>query len=449
MGVEMETGTFSCRGSANPPDSSAQSLESKLKALECHFTWDLEPNKSKVFHIKDKLEDIGTEEGNFWLGHIYNLQGFIQYKLGSTEEALKLFNQATETFKKQKNTDDGPWLMVNFGNLAWLHHHLGEDDKSQDYLSKIDAVKKGELHQEVYAEKAWTLMKFDKAKKLEATELFLRAIRMQPDTVEWQSSRMIGLLSTFKHSDDEPEADNLEDLRVAREEDPENVYLAAVELKQRAKRGEQIKDEVQELSEKILLNPVSSYSGIKPLLRIYRQIESFDDAIDVAERALKVDPDSRYLKRCAALCYKWKITFSRDRRPNQSTFDRAISLLEDVISLYPHSSFIKKVDLASVLAKSGHGLMKSDQIFKELLQTAVDPGDQQMLFNSYAKYLHFDRKEGNMSIKYHMKAAAINHESFYRMNSIKALVKIRDRGRSRMCREIQEFLENLKDVKTV
>ncbi|XP_007569436.1 interferon-induced protein with tetratricopeptide repeats 1-like [Poecilia latipinna] len=432
--------------------SSPQSLQSRLKALECHFTWDLDPSRGQLFRIRYELEDVGTEEGNVWLGHIYNLLGFIQYKLGSSKDALNLFNRAAETFQRQKNADEGPWLMVNFGNLAWLHHHLGEDEKSEDYLSKVDGLmrkKKGDLYPEVLAEKAWTLMRFDKEKQQQALELFQRAIRMQPDTVEWRSSRMIGLLSTFKHRDVEPEPDVWEDLRVAREEDPENLYLAAVDLKQRAKRGEQVKEEAQELSEKILLNPVSSYSGIKPLLRIYRQIESYDDVIDVAERALTKDPDSRYLKRCAALAYKWKIVFSRNGRPSQRMFDRAISLLEDVISCYPESCLTKKLDFASVWAKSGRGLMKPDQIYKELLQKSLDPSDQQCVYNCYAKYLNFDRQEWNKSIEYHMKAAAINHESFSRMNSIKALERIRDRGRSRMLPEIREFLENLEGVQTV
>ncbi|XP_015247082.1 PREDICTED: interferon-induced protein with tetratricopeptide repeats 1-like [Cyprinodon variegatus] len=432
--------------------SSAQSLTSRLKVLECHFTWDLNTNQSKLFRIRDKLEDIGTDEGNFWLGHIYNLRGFIQFKLGSSSEALKLFTKATKTFQHQKHSDEGPWLTVNYGNLAWLHHHLREDEKSQDYLSKVEALmktKKVDLHPEVYAEKAWTLMKFDKEKKLQAAELFQKAVKMQPDMVEWQSSRMIGLLSSFKHSDEDPDADILEDLRVAREEDPENLYLAAVELKQRAKKGEQIKDEAQELSEKILLNPVSSYSGIKPLLRIYRQTEAFDKGIEVAEQALKNNPDSRYLKRCAALCYKWKIVFCRDGRPSQTSFDRAIGLLEDIISLYPQSSLTKKLDLAGVLAKSGRGLTKSDQIYNKLLQSTLDPADKQCVFNSYAKYLNFDRKEWDRSIQYHMKAAAIDNDSFPRKNSIKALQKIRDRGRSRMCREIREFLKKLEDDGTV
>ncbi|KAA8577379.1 hypothetical protein FQN60_006498 [Etheostoma spectabile] len=75
--------------------SAAQSpttLESKLKALQCHFTgiW---TTGSPSFTSQGLPEDIGTEEGNSWLGHIYNLRGFVQYQLGFTEDAQSLFTR--------------------------------------------------------------------------------------------------------------------------------------------------------------------------------------------------------------------------------------------------------------------------------------------------------------------------------------------------------------------
>ncbi|XP_037553717.1 interferon-induced protein with tetratricopeptide repeats 1-like [Nematolebias whitei] len=430
--------------------SAAENLESKLKALQSHFTWDLDPTRSKLFCLKANLEDIGTEEGNIWLGHIYNLQGFIQYKLGSLEEARGFFSRATEAFQQVKTTDEGPWLMVNYGNLAWLHHHMGEDKKSQDFLSKVDALLKKypspikeELHPKVCAEKAWTLMHFSNEQKLQAADYFQKAFRMEPDMVQWQTSRMLALVNAFKHSETGLAHDIWEDMSVARREDPENLYLAAVELKQSAKRGEQVRDEAEELTDKIILNPVSSYSGLKALLRVYREMDAFDEAIDLAEKALSKHPDSRYLKRCAAICYKWKILHSKDRRPNPRRLDRAIGLYEEVIALYPHSNLSKKLDLASIQAKSPQGLARSEQMYQELLRNVQDPADKQMLYNSYAKYLNFDRNDRNKSVEYHMKAAAIDQESFSRQNSIKVLEKIKARGRSRLDRRVNEFLELL------
>ncbi|XP_037626424.1 interferon-induced protein with tetratricopeptide repeats 1-like [Sebastes umbrosus] len=434
--------------------SAAQSqttLESKLEALQCHFTWDLDPSRTKLFYLRDQLEDIGTEEGNSWLGHIYNLRGFVQYKLGLTEDAQSLFNKAAEAFRQMRSADEGPWLVVNYGNLAWLNHHLGDQAESQAYLTKIDALmnkypspSQDELHPEIYAEKAWTLMKFSTDKNL-AADYFQRAIKMQPDMVEWNTSHVLGLARAFKHSNTGLEADMLEKVRIAKEQDPENLYLAAYYLEQCAKKGERIEDEARELARKVLRNPVSSYSGMKPLIRVYRNYVSIDEAIDLAEEALENHPDERYLKRCAALCYKWKIIHFSKNRPKQSMIDRAITLHEEVISLYPHSRFVKEIDLANMYAKSNHGQAKAEQMYRERLERDLELPEKQVLYNHYAKYLHFDRKEHERSIRYHMKAAAIPEQSFFRGDSITTLKNIKDKGWNRMCREIEEFLANLQE----
>ncbi|XP_053178673.1 interferon-induced protein with tetratricopeptide repeats 1-like [Scomber japonicus] len=434
--------------------SAAQSqstLEAKLKALQCHFTWDIDTSRSKLFRLKDKMEDIGTDDGNSWLGHIYNLHGYIQYQLGSTEDARRFFSKATEAFRQsRKVSDEGPWLVVNYGNLAWLHHKLGEQAESQTYLSKVDTLLKeypspsqDELHPEVYAEKAWTLMKFGKDKKVLVADYFQRAIRMQPDMVEWHTSHVIALLNALKHCDKPLEEEILEKMRMAKEQDPENLYLAALDLEQRARREERIEDEARELARKVLENPVSSYSGMKALIRVYKNYVSVDEAIDLAEEALEKHPDERFLKRCAALCYKWRILFFRDSPAKPSMIDKAISLHKEVISLYPHASLVKKIDLANVCAKSNQGLAKAGQIYQELLEMDLEPADKQLLYNGYAKYLNFDLRDYNKSIEYHMKAAAIPEQSFFRENSIKVLKKIKERNRSRKCRDIEKFLAKL------
>ncbi|XP_075938710.1 antiviral innate immune response effector IFIT1-like [Anarhichas minor] len=427
----------------------SQTLLSKLEALQCHFTWDLDPSKTYFLHLSEKLVDIGTEEGNCWLGHIYNLRGFIQYKLGFTKDAQSFFNKAAEAFRQMRKADDGPWLVVNYGNLAWLHHHLGDQAESEAYLSKVEALMKkypspsqDELHAEIYAEKAWTLLKFSAHRELVA-DYFQKAIRMQPDMVEWNTSHPMRLTSVFKHSDTGLEADILEKMRVAKEQDPENLCLAVYYLEQRATNGERVEDEARELAGKILRNPVSSYSGWKAILWVYRHYVSIDEAIDLAEKALENHPDKRYLKKCATLYYKWKIILSSDNLPKQSTIDRAISLHEEVISLYPDSSFVTKVDLANIYAKSNQA--KAEQMYQELLKIYLEPAYKQLLYNHYAKYLNFVRKDQDKSIKYHMKAAEIPHQSFYRGNSIKALEKIKNTRRNSMWREIEEFLENLQE----
>ncbi|XP_034003221.1 interferon-induced protein with tetratricopeptide repeats 1-like [Trematomus bernacchii] len=431
--------------------SAAQTLVSRLEALQCHFTWDLGLSRSLLFRCRDNLEDIGTENGNPWLGHIYNLQGFIQYRLGFNEDAQSFFNKATEAFNNMRNADEGPWLVVNYGNLAWLHHHLGDQAESEAYLSKVDALNKKypspsqeEHHPETYAEKAYTLLALKGDINLVA-DYFQRAIEMQPDMVEWNTSHALALMYASKHSSTGLEDDIFEKMRIAQEQDPENLYFAVQYLEQRAKRGERIEDEACELAREVMRSPVSSYTGFKTLLRIFRKYISVDESIDLAEEALKNHPDERYLKRCAALHYGGRLIFS-DSPPKKSMLDRAVSLHQEVIDLYPDSSLMRKIDLAKIYALSHDGQAKAEQIYQELLERDLELEEKQMLYNKYAKYLNFEKQDGNMSIRYHMKAAKIPQQSFFRKNSIKVLEKIRDRRRDSMCGEIIDFLAKLQET---
>ncbi|XP_041791217.1 interferon-induced protein with tetratricopeptide repeats 1-like [Chelmon rostratus] len=427
--------------------------EAKLEALQCHFTWDLDPSRSKLFRVRDKLEDIGTEEGYSWLGHIYNLQGYIHCQLGFTDDAWRFFSRAAEAFRQMRNTvsDEGPWLVVNYGNLAWLHHHLGEQRESQAYLSKVDALMneypspfQDEPHPEIYAEKAWTLMKFSGDKQLLAADCFRRAIRMQPDMVEWHTSHVIGLVRASNRHNKELEDGVLEKMKIAKEHDPENLYLAALYLEACAKKGQKVQDEARALARRVLRKPVSSYSGLKPLLRLYRIYVSMDEAIDLAEEVLERHPDERYLKRCAAICYKMRMFLHRDNPLEHSMVNRAIMLCKEVISLYPRSSLKRKIALASIYGQSDHQA-EGDQIYEELLESDLDPEGLQMLYNYYAKYVNYIQKESYKSIEYHMRAAEIPINSFYRESSIRILERIKDRNRNRMCGEIETFLANLQD----
>ncbi|XP_030289690.1 interferon-induced protein with tetratricopeptide repeats 1-like [Sparus aurata] len=433
---------------------SQTSLESKLEALQCHFTWDLDPSRSKLFRLRYQLEDVGTEEGNSWLGHIYNLQGYVQYKLGFNEDAQSLFNKAAEAFcqTRRADSDEGPWLVVNYGNLAWLHHHLGEQAESQAYLSKVDALmnkypspSQDELHPEIYAEKAWTLMKFSADQKQLAADYFQRAIRMQPDMVEWKTSHVLLLAEAAAKTKTGLDAYMLERMRIANEEDPENLYLAVYYLQQNAKtmKKEEVKDEARELAQKILKNPVSSYSGMKPLLWVYFENVSVDDAIDLAEEALRRHPDVRFLKSCVALCYRRIIT-SRGSSPKKNPIRRGVSLHKEVISLYPQSSLAKKIDLANIYAKSNHSQAKAEQIYQELLESDLDPEEKQMVYSRFANYLYFDRQDSQGSIQYHLKAAEIPQKSRFRENSIRALGRIKDTFRRR-AEELEKFLQNLQE----
>ncbi|XP_056460233.1 interferon-induced protein with tetratricopeptide repeats 5-like isoform X2 [Gadus chalcogrammus] len=437
----------------------------RLDTLECHFTWNLNSQGKDLFHRRDILEDIGAEDGNFWLGHIYNLQAYIHFLLASEEQtpgstmsdALRCFGQAGKAFRQVRNpvADDGPWLLVNYGNLAWLHYRREEWSESVAYLGKAEALLReypssiqGQPHQEVLAEKAWTLMYFGQDGKRSAVELFRKAIEMEPACpVEWTTSHALALAMSSPPDDSSPEqeADVLETLRRAVEGDPVNLYIAVVYLGRRAmtdSRG--IAERACELTEEVLKRSQTSYSGIRPLLRVYRQHVSLDEAIGVAKKALERHPTKRHLKYALANCYKWKIFSAGDSPLIEGLRSQAIVLYEELCSLYPHSFLLGRITLASLYAQSRNpDIKKCDKIFRDLLEIDLEPAQRQMLYNKYAKFLHFSLQDRRRSIDYHMKAAEILHSSRFRRESIHILTQIMKSRMDRMSGEIGDFLAQL------
>lgn len=430
---------------------SRSAMESKLGVLQCHFTWDLDPSTSKLSRLKEKLEDIGSEGAHGWLGHIYNLQGYIHHRLGFADEARSFFNRSAEAFRETRKaaSDTGPWLVVNYGNRAWLHHLQGEQAESQAYLAKVDALtedypspSQDELHPEVYAEQAWTLMKFGPDQKLLAAEYFQRAIRMQPDMLEWHSSHVLALVGAFHRSQAAMMDGVFEKMKIALRHDPENLLLAALHVEARARNRRQIQGEVRQLARRLLRKSASSYGGIKVILRLYRMYVSHDEAVDLAEELLERHPGQRYVKKCAAVCYSKKVVQDKHLRLEHSLVSRAVGLCTEVVSLYPHSSLKIKIALANIY---GH-LKRRDEageVYEQLLESQLDPEQAQMLFCYYAKYAHVVERKSSKSIEYHMRAAAIPLGSVYRDKSLQILERIREQKLNPKCGEIEMFLAEL------
>ncbi|XP_062308344.1 interferon-induced protein with tetratricopeptide repeats 5-like [Osmerus eperlanus] len=438
----------------NTPETALRLKLEKLEKLECHFTWGITGSISKLRWLRDHLEDIKTDEGCAWMGHIYNLLGFIRYRQGSTDSAVQYLSKAGEAFLQINNTvsEEGPWLLVNYGNLAWMNFHLNNMKESQDYLEKVEAVMRDHpspsqedpLHPEVYAEKAWTLMKFGQAEMENAIECFQKAIAMEPDRKEWQTSLVLALNKIHARCTPEMESEILEKLRMAKEVDQENTYLASIYLVRLAKSQKVCQDEIRALARRILSRPCSANSGLTPLLEVYRICLTQDEAMDLVQEALDRYPDNRNLKAKLAEFYRWKVFSKEGIHCTKSFIDRCISLFQEVITLYPESCTKAKLDLASIYAVSGRD--GADVIYEELLgRRDLGRAELQMLHFAYAQHLHYyhvrSRDSRDRAIDHHMQVIEIQKQSKHWSKSVTILKRIVERGRNYRCAEIRDFLE--------
>lgn len=403
----------------------------KLKALQCHFTWALDISSIKFLELRQHLDDINSQEGHPWLGCVHNLLGFINFHQKSNEDALKSFKMAAEAFRGGAEEEEGSCLVVTYGNLAWLYHHLGKEEESQTYLSKVKvliethvAPSQDELHPEVYAEKAWTLMTFS-IRDHRVGEYFHKAIEGLPDMAAWNTSYVVWLIES---SSSKLEEEIMEKLRNAKKRDPKNTYLAVIYLNQRAMRGEDIEEEARELAGKIMASPVGSYCGMKLLLWMFTEYISANEAMNLAEQLLKRYPKQHYAKNCAADSYRWSLSSKRFTFQNESlrnVRDRAIALHQDLILHSPGESVTTKLRLAEIYGKFDKD--KAEQEYKDLLGIP-NPDVRQKVYHQYANFLNYQKKDRWSSARHHMKVLEIPKQSFYYKKSYEILDSIRKKN---------------------
>lgn len=373
--------------------------------MQCHFTWDLDFRHTSFPNLRQHLEDINPQETHPYLGCFHNLLGFINFQVNAHEDALRSFKTAAEAFRGGA-ADEGPCLLVTYGNLAWLYNHLRNGEECQRYLSKVGVIMEthpppfqDELHPEVYAENAWTLMSVSVNNPLVGVYLQIATAR-RPDMVAWSSSYVVWL---SRSSGNELEEELMEKLRSAKERDPENTYLAVHYLNQRAMRGEDIVEEARMLAGTIMESPVGMYSGMKALLWIFTKYISAYEAMNLAEQLLERYPDLHYAKKCAAQCYRWNL---------ENVRDRAIALHQDLILHYPDISASTKLHLANIYAPSDQ--RRAEQEYRALLEDP-NPVFKQKIYYSYACFLFYQKHEGDRSAFNHMEVLKIPKQSkFYK-----------------------------------
>ncbi|KAK9959769.1 hypothetical protein ABG768_009870 [Culter alburnus] len=397
--------------------------------------------------MKRKMENVDQETCT-WLVHYYNLLGYIHQALGSSTEALMNLDKAESVIQDQGTEEAEVRLQVNKANLAWVYFHLGEMEKSKEYLEEVERLQGMHpappgctLHPEVSGEKGWTLMKFDLSKKRQAIDYFKMALKAQPDRKEWHKGLAMVMSKHCVQFKFTPEQ-IVEQLKIAHEKDPNSLLLHARYLlklsDQENVSSKNIEREMQDLLERTL--ETGNLEGLHIILRYYRKEIYFDKALQIAERVQEKFPTSVKASKLLAECYKWKVYKMEGSEEKEIFARKAIKLYEEAVRHNPYSYKVK-IALASMY-RYAHNRKRSDEIYQQLLSEIKDlsPERQQHIYYNYAFHL-LDCRQYDESIKYNMKVAKIPSDSVDKQKSMKILQKTVRKGRSRHCEEILHILE--------
>ncbi|KAK2878828.1 hypothetical protein Q8A67_019619 [Cirrhinus molitorella] len=359
------------------PDCVRGCLKQHLEKLECHFTWDLSSSKNELKALLRELKDVDQQTCT-WLLHYYNLLGYIQHALGSNTEALDYLKKAENVMQEQETEEAGIRLQVNKANLAWIYFLMGDMDKSQRYLKEVEKLQQMypappgfTLHPEVSGEKGWTLLKFNKSKKHQATEVLMIALQAEPERKEWHKGLAIAMSKAHTNQKCTPElnAKILKQLKIAHEKNPNSLLLHALYLEKLSKvQSANTETEMQDLLEKTL--KTGNLEGLATILRYFRTI-SVDKAIQEAERVREKFPTSNRALKFLAICNKWKVYAIReDTVERRRLAKKSCKLFEEFLSHYP-DTLREKVALAS-LSNYANNSERADEIYRQLVSDIND-----------------------------------------------------------------------------
>uniref|UniRef100_A0A3Q4GN49 Uncharacterized protein n=1 Tax=Neolamprologus brichardi TaxID=32507 RepID=A0A3Q4GN49_NEOBR len=361
-------------------DSSA--LLSRLRQLQCHFTWDL------------KLDvDLETLSSRLQIDIDFHRSPYLQ---DQREEALSLLNQSEETIRESYGDESERRLIVTYGDMAWLKYHDGDFERSKNYCQRYPTGSSGRFLPEVYGEQGWAYFKVSRSSISKAIDCFRKALEVQTQDVEWNTGYAVALFCTekvFENLQEDEESEAIKQLRFALEINPNNAALQcmlAVKLAAYKKY-----EEADDLVEKARENDPDNPHVIRSSGNYLR-----NRSPDIMKRALEiVGTQLSSFNYQLAMCYKDKKIAEQCRPFKEVRKLRrcCISHLEESVTIKP-SFFLALADLALLYAEEG------DMKLKEKLC--------QIIHQYYGDFYLYHKKNEAQAIAHYTKV------SFYSLKKI-------------------------------
>uniref|UniRef100_A0A8C4X4B4 Interferon-induced protein with tetratricopeptide repeats 5 n=1 Tax=Erpetoichthys calabaricus TaxID=27687 RepID=A0A8C4X4B4_ERPCA len=342
-------------------------LERQLMQLECYFTWGLEKEAVDLEYLVQRLLDfirVPTEKVRS-----FNFLAYAKYMQGCNEDALAYLKQAEDYAKKDHEDEFEKWVLVTYGNYAWLYYHMGDISKAQDFLSKIEDICKNIPSASCYSaplsivdgEKGWCYFRFARKYYKEAIVYFQKALAQEPDDPEWIKGYAMALYRTESFdiiSMEESLA--LKQLKRAMELNPEDAHIVVL-LGLKLIYLEQRDEGIKLLEKALTLAPDEPYV-IRYVAKGLRNTGCEDESIKLLKRALEKMPNSAFMHHQIGLCYRNKI-FKLQPLLRRPIIEMSIQHLEKACKL-KHFFFNAQLELAKMYALS-KDFQKAEELFQK------------------------------------------------------------------------------------
>ncbi|XP_073696101.1 uncharacterized protein [Garra rufa] len=456
------------------PERLEGALKTKLLLQECHFTWSLrEEEDFALFDLLNRLEEqIQLESNKARVTRFYRSLGFVQYLCGFQQEALTNLQKSVE-IAKERYKDSDKVLIVTYGDLAWLHYHMNEFSKCEDYLRELERIRRkfseGFTYSfEVLREKGWTFLKFSYKYYNAAKECFRQALEMNPDDGDLNAGYAMTLYRTTNETSDSLDSPTIKQLKRAIELDPADALLLVL-LALRMLHNKDDWMTCETASKKVTVALEMSHENpyvIRYAAKFFRQLGNMDSAIALLEEALHATPNSAFIHHELAMCYKSKIKIleKKHRTHGKAESDvkesaeihqylnQCIDHLKMAVSLKP-SFAAAMADLALHYGQLGN--FDNESLFEEAVKISKNKKrDLQEVHCLHGQYQLYYKRSEELAFQHFMQGLRLQPESEEGKRCEKKLKKMIDHRVNRlknpddgMVCGIQGFIHEVKGEK--
>ncbi|XP_052042769.1 interferon-induced protein with tetratricopeptide repeats 2 isoform X6 [Apodemus sylvaticus] len=369
--------------------ASKESLESSLRQLKCHFTWNLIAEDESLDEFEDRVFNKDEFQNREFKATMCNILAYVKHRRGLNEEALKCLGEAEDFIQQQHPDRVEIKSLVTWGNYAWVHYHMGQLSKAQAYLDKVKQVcKKFSSPYRIEnplldCEEGWARLKCTKNQNERVKVCFEKALEKDPKNPEFTSGWAI---AKFRLDDWPAENNYMDSLKQAVNLSPDNTYVKVLLA---LKLAETQENQAKELVEEALKKDPSAIDTLLIAARFFVKITDTDRAIELLRKALEV----------LQLLNTRETAFNGDRKK----LEKLIRKAEETKEMLKHS----RSSLYAMIYQNE----EDDYYFQKEFKKDLLPGPRQLLHLQYGNFQLFQMNCEDEAIKHYMEGVKIKRET--------------------------------------
>ncbi|XP_008151204.2 interferon-induced protein with tetratricopeptide repeats 2 [Eptesicus fuscus] len=399
-------------------EATENSLESSLRRLKCHFTWNLLEGENSLDDFEDRVcHQTELQNGEF-KATACNLLAYIKHHRGRGEEALQCLRQAEDLIQQQHPDQAEIRSLVTWGNYAWVYYGMGRLSEAQVYVDKVrEACKKFSSpyrmeSPELDCEEGWSRLKCGRKHQGRAKACFEKCLEKCPKHPESASGLAI---CSYRMDEWRVPKNPLDALRQAIRLNPDNQYikvLLALKLQKMQEEGE-----AERLVEEAVAKAPCAIDVLRGAAKLYRKKNDVDKAIELLTRAVECSPDNPYLHCHLGVCYRAKVLECEkrgqrgrygEREAYQALIRHAVGHLKRADEL--NGSLANVGSLLACLHLQAGQYEEAEYYFQREFGKELTAVERQVLHLRYGNFQWFQMKCESKAIHHFMEGVKINQD---------------------------------------